>query len=84
MSKRRMRDITPPSEDPTYEDLFGSASSDTETSHEQTEPTIGTTDLTAPSDPPSTGVPGLPPDHPAHCDPELKYWTNTGPMEDVV
>jgi hypothetical protein len=58
MSKRRMRDITPPSEDPID---FGSESSDTETDDEQTEPITGLPDHTAPSDLPTTDTPVLPP-----------------------
>ncbi len=80
MSKRRMREITPPSEDYDY---FGSESSDTESSHDKTEPTIGTTNSPAPSEPPTTGDPGLPADQPAYDDPALDL-VKPSPLEDVV
>jgi hypothetical protein len=84
-----MREITPPSEDYDY---FGSVSSDPESSHGVTEPTIGATNSPAPSEPPSWSRiptshdvvdPGLPADHPDYDDP-ARYWVKPGPLEEVV
>jgi hypothetical protein len=58
MSKRRMRDITPPSEDPID---FGSETSDAETDDGQTEPINAQPDYTAPGVHPTTDTPVLPP-----------------------